>query len=285
MTRKRRAPFQESPPSADSQPVTGPRSDGGGGFLTITELAARSGVLVPSIHHYRRMGLVPEPAGLEAKRLLFDERHVETLKLIRLLRDRWRLSLPAIRELLPELLSIERDEPFSTEIWDQILANHLVRNDPSSPPSRLLAAARDSFARQGYATVNVGQLCEAAGIAKGSFYRYFDSKHDLFLAAALSTVDAVGDGLDSLREPMSERKAVAELTTLLKPFVPLYLEVMIRELRGEKDVVGIASGITEGIAGRVSPHLLAKGQAALGAGRRVADAALLRLLRLSMGTR
>ena len=285
MTRKRSAPSQGSTPTSDLPTDTDPGSDENGGLLTITELAALSGVLVPSIHHYRRMGLVPEPTGLEAKRLLFDERHVEALQLVRLLRDRWRLSLPAIRELLPDLLAIERDEPFSAEIWDQILANHLVRNDPTSPPSRLLAAARNSFALQGYATVNVGQLCEAAGIAKGSFYRYFDSKHDLFVAAALSTVDAVGDGLDSLPEPMSERKAVAELTTLLKPFVPLYLEVMIRELRGEKDVAGIASGITEGIASRVSPHLLAKGQAALGAGRRVADAALLRLLRLSMGTR
>ncbi len=82
--------------------------------------------------------------------------------------------------------------------------------------------------------MNVGQICEAAGIAKGSFYRYFDSKHDIFLAAALSTVDAVGEGLDTLSEPMSETKAVAELATLLKPFVPLYLEIMTRELRGEK---------------------------------------------------
>jgi AcrR family transcriptional regulator len=242
-------------------------------------------VLVPSIHHYRRMGLVPEPTAVEAKRLLFDERHVEALQLIRLLRHRWRLSLPAIRELLPELLSIERDGPFAADIWDQILADRLVRSDPSSPASRLLAAARDAFAQQGYATVNLGQLCKTAGIAKGSFYRYFDSKHDLFLAAALSTVDAVGDGLDSLCEPLSEPKAVAELTTLLQPFIPLYLEVMIRELRGEKEVAGLASGITDGIASRVSPHLLATGQAALGAGRRVADTALLRLLRPSMRTR
>jgi hypothetical protein len=60
---------------------------------------------------------------------------------------------------------------------------------------------------------------------------------------------------------------------------------MTRELRGETDVAGIASGITEGIAGRVSPHLRAKGHAALAAGRRVADNALLRLFRVSMGMR
>lgn len=254
-------------------------------LLCITELAEQTGVPVPSIHHYRRMGLLPEPTAVDARKLLFDERHVETLQLVRLLRERWRLSLPAIGELLPELLATERGQRFSPEEWDAVITAHLARTDPTAPAVRLLAVARDAFASEGYAAVNVGQLCEAVGIAKGSFYRYFDSKYDLFVAAALSTVDAVGDGLDSLHEPMSERKAVTVLSGLLKPFVPLYLEVMIRELRGDKDVVGIASGITEGIAGKVSPHLLAKGQSALNGGRRVANAALLRHLRPSAGSR
>ena len=276
--------FPGGPAIGDSTTSTGPVADVTA-LLTVAELADRSGVPVPSIHHYRRLGLVPEPTAIESKRFLYDERHVEALKLIRLLRDRWRLSLPSIGELLPELLAVERTEPYSVEMWDQIVTTYLVRSEPSLPAARLLAAARQAFASEGYATVNVGQICEAAGIAKGSFYRYFDSKHDIFLAAALSTVDAVGEGLDTLNEPMSETKAVAELATLLKPFVPLYLEIMTRELRGEADVAGIASGITEGIAGRVSPHLRAKGHAALSAGRRVADNALLRLFRVSMGMR
>ena len=71
------------------------------GLLSVAELADQSGVPVPSIHHYRRLGLLPDPTSVEAKRFLYDERHVETLKLVRLLRDRWRLSLPSIGELLP----------------------------------------------------------------------------------------------------------------------------------------------------------------------------------------
>jgi AcrR family transcriptional regulator len=283
MTRKHRDQLPSSPPVL--QPVATTPVVDGSGLLTITELADQSGVAIPSIHHYRRLGLLPAPTAVESKRFLYSERHVETLKLVRLLRDRWRLSLPSIAELLPELMAVERSQPYSVEMWDQIVTTYLVRSEPSLPAARLLAAARQAFASEGYDTVNVGQICEAAGMAKGSFYRYFDSKHDIFLAAALSTVDAVGEGLDILNEPMSETKAVAELATLLKPFVPLYLEIMTRELRGEKDVAGIASGITEGIAGRVSPHLLAKGHAALSAGRRVADNALLRLFRVSMGMR
>jgi AcrR family transcriptional regulator len=285
MTRKRRNQSPGPPPAHERAAAESEAATTDAGLLTIAELADQSGVPVPSIHHYRRLGLLPDPTSVEAKRFLYGERHIETLKLVRLLRERWRLSRPSIGELLPELLAVERAEPYSIEMWDQIVTMYLVRSEPSLPAARLLSAARQAFASEGYATVNVGQICEAAGIAKGSFYRYFDSKHDIFLAAALSTVDAVGEGLDTLSEPMTETKAVAELATLLKPYVPLYLEIMTRELRGEKDVAGIASGITEGIAGRVSPHLRAKGHAALSAGRRVADNALIRLFRVSMGMR
>jgi AcrR family transcriptional regulator len=251
-------------------------------LLTVGELAAAAGVSVASVHHYRRMSLLP-PSVAVSRRLLFDQQHVEALNLIRLLRERWSISLPVIGELLPELLALERQGPLSVEEWDRILTERLDRSKASLTAARLVAEARMLFAREGYGAVNVAQICEASGIAKGSFYLYFGSKQEIFLAAALSTVDAVGEGLDALDEPMSERKAIAELATLLRPFVPLYLEVITRELRGEADVAGIALGITEGIAGRVSPHLLAKGQSALDVSRRVAGAAFLRLLRPSVG--
>ena len=297
MTRKHRAPSPPSgevpgPPGAvleESAPVPRVAPPAGGATdapcYTIVELAALSGVGVPSIHHYRRKGLLPPPVAKESKRFLFSRAHVEALRLIRLLRTRWGLSLATIGELLPELLAIERTEPFSDEAWNQILRSKVVRAEPSLPMARLLMAARDRFARDGYGAVSVAQICEDAGVAKGSFYLHFESKHDIFLAAALSTVDAVGNRLDTLGEPMSEGRAERELAILLKPFVPLYLEVILRDLRGETDATGLALGITEGIAGRLSPHLMAKGQAALHSGQRVATAAWLRLLRPALGLR
>ena len=252
---------------------------------TIVELAALSGVGVPSIHHYRRKGLLPPPIAKESKRFLFGREHVEALRLIRLLRARRGLSLVTIGEVLPGLLAIERDQPFSEDTWNQILESKVARAPRSAPMTSLLVAARDRFAREGYDAVSVSEICEDAGIAKGSFYLYFESKQAIFLAAALSTVDAVGEGLDTLGRPMSEQKAKRELVELLKPFVPLYLEVILRDLRGETDATGLALGITEGIAGRLSPHLMAKGQAAVTTGRKVANAAWLRLLRPSLGIR
>ena len=48
---------------------------------------------------------------------------------------------------------------------------------------RLLAAAVDEFAREGYAQANINRISQAAGFAQGTVYNYFSSKRALFEAA------------------------------------------------------------------------------------------------------
>lgn len=47
---------------------------------------------------------------------------------------------------------------------------------------RILTTARDLIYARSYADVGVAQICERAGIFKGSFYHFFPSKRDLTLA-------------------------------------------------------------------------------------------------------
>jgi AcrR family transcriptional regulator len=47
---------------------------------------------------------------------------------------------------------------------------------------RLLDVGREHFSRFGLRKTNVAELCRAVGIAKGSFYLFFNSKEELFLA-------------------------------------------------------------------------------------------------------
>jgi AcrR family transcriptional regulator len=47
----------------------------------------------------------------------------------------------------------------------------------------ILQAARSVFARSGYHAATIDEIAEAAGVAKGTVYLYFDSKRELFLAA------------------------------------------------------------------------------------------------------
>ncbi len=45
---------------------------------------------------------------------------------------------------------------------------------------QLLDAAADLFASKGYATTRIADICARAGVAKGLFYWYFDTKESLF---------------------------------------------------------------------------------------------------------
>jgi AcrR family transcriptional regulator len=259
--------------------------DEAGVVFTVSELAGKTGVSVQSIHYYRRLGLLPEPVTTTANRYLYDERHVVALKAIRFLRDEGELSLAAIGEILPALLAgPDLVEGSETQRWSRTMAEYRQRSSASRPAARLLAAARCSFASQGYDTVNVEDICDQAGVAKGSFYRYYGSKYEIFLAAARSTVDVVGDELEEAPHPLSEQEAVDELAPLLAPMLPLYLEVLTRELRGEQTMDGVFAGITDGLVSRITPRLRSTGQSALAAARRVVERAMIGLLRPLAGT-
>jgi len=250
----------------------------------VSVLAKRTGVSVPTIHHYRRLGLLPAAVAVAPNRFLYNERHVAALTIIRLLRDRQHLPLETVRELLPELLSVSPQD-LAPEAWDALLASRLSEAAPGQPRERLLAVARVAFARRGYEGVSVGEICDDAGIAKGSFYRYFDSKDDIFVAAATSTVEAVGQALDQQPGSLSEAEAVGALRRLLEPLAPLLLEAATRELRSEVPAPGVVAGVAQGLAARVLPRLADRGSRAIPAARRVVDTVLVSLVRPALGLR
>src|SRR4051812_3811357 len=54
---------------------------------------------------------------------------------------------------------------------------------PKSGRERLIAAAIELAYRRGFAGVGVDQVIESAGVTKTTFYKHFDGKDDLMLAA------------------------------------------------------------------------------------------------------
>lgn len=143
---------------------------GAGGGLTLSELIARSGVPASTIHHYRRVGLLPAPGTGAPNRFTYDERHIEALQLIKGLREDRGLSLDEIAKVLPELLGSPRpDAPAETSL-------------PVDGRQRAVQAAIGQFSSRNYAEVTMAEVAAAADMAKGSVYRYFASKEELFLA-------------------------------------------------------------------------------------------------------
>ncbi|MBW2269680.1 MAG: TetR/AcrR family transcriptional regulator [Deltaproteobacteria bacterium] len=47
---------------------------------------------------------------------------------------------------------------------------------------RILESARDVFFRDGFMQANLDEVAEKAGVAKGTLYRYFESKAELYVA-------------------------------------------------------------------------------------------------------
>ena len=246
--------------------------------FTLQALVARSGVAAPTVHQYRRMGLLPEPVRSAPNRFLYDERHVCALRLIRELRDRNNLPLDVIGQLLPALMDEGPELASSPRFADVVLAR-LRDVDPARPPARLLAAAREAFARHGYEEVSVGDICLAAGLAKGSFYRYFSSKEEAFLAAVASMVDVIGEDFRRRSGTVDENQAIEELRDFLIPLVGLFLEVVLRALHGQPGHAEVVATVIRGLGEQVAQRAGVRSDQVQEEGSRLAEAALARLLR------
>ena len=212
-------------------------------MYTISELVALTGVPPATVHHYLREGVIPKPKRLASNRYVYGQRHLLALRLIRRLREERGLSLPMIRQIMPELLALEGEDAFRPEMWDRALAPRMARRRP--PAVRLMQAAKDAFARRGYADVNVDDICKAARIAKGSFYRHHRSKEDLFFAAAESLAS---DAVTLFLAPMGSGKVTGEeaarrLAPLIRPGLPVFLDLFARAVQGRRGHVQAARAI------------------------------------------
>ncbi|MGH2724022.1 MAG: TetR family transcriptional regulator [Actinomycetota bacterium] len=243
-------------------------------LLQMSELTARTGTPPSTVHHYLHLGLLPPAERATPNRFLYDRRHVEGLRLIRLLRRRRGLSLEAIGRVLPDLVELDDDQAFRPEMWDRVVGRRLAPD--RSPAARLLEVAKDAFSRQGYADVGVDDLCRAARLAKGSFYRHYRSKEELFFAAAASSADEVADGFSRQAggSTVAPERAPDLLAVLLRPRAPMVLDLMARALQGRPGYRAAARRILGGMAEEVGRRMGTTGGPAAEAGAAAVGAAI-----------
>ena len=210
--------------------------------FAIGELVARTGVPAATVHHYLRIGLLPPARRTAPNRFLYDERHTQALRLIRVLRERRGLPLPVIRRVLPDLLGLEQEQAFRPEMWDRAVGIHAGRGARRSAAARLLDAAVDAFSRRGYADVNVDEICRAARIAKGSFYRHYRSKEELFFAAAQAAAAEITEsfGRAVAAGPLPPDRAAEVLARAMDPKLPLFMELFTRAMQRRPGYAAVA---------------------------------------------
>ncbi|MDR3671633.1 MAG: TetR/AcrR family transcriptional regulator [Holophaga sp.] len=98
------------------------------------------------------------------------------------------------------------------------------RGNPETE-ERLVAAAVDLFGRKWYGTVSVAEICRAAGLSNGVFYRYYDGKEALFKVI-------LGRVLDQIREAVDQVEGATPRERLVH-----YVEVIARYSQVHPDLV------------------------------------------------
>ncbi len=198
--------------------------------FTMSELVERTGVAAATVRYYLAAGVLPPAEKVASNRFLYDERHVELIRLIRLVRERRGLSIQTIGRLLPELLPDLFDKPsrgvFHPEMWNQLLAAETHLEAGTSVDERLVEAGLALFSHRGYADVSIDDVCRSALIAKGSFYRHYPSKGALFFAVAQEAAHRATSEFEA--SPIGEGDAVSAtdgLAAALVPYVTLFLDL------------------------------------------------------------
>jgi AcrR family transcriptional regulator len=103
----------------------------------------------------------------------------------------------------------------------------------------ILDAAAKLFAARGYSEANVQELADILQVGKGTVYRYFPTKQELFLAAVDRLMQRLNEALDqciqSIADPIDQ--IAGAVKTYLKFFAehPEFTELLIQERAQFKD--------------------------------------------------
>jgi AcrR family transcriptional regulator len=97
----------------------------------------------------------------------------------------------------------------------------------------ILAVATQEFARRGYPGTDLQNVADLLGVGKGTVYRYFDSKEELFLAAADRGMRLLQE--DNQREAVKGRDPVDQIVRATHAYLrffdrhPELVELIVQE--------------------------------------------------------
>ena len=104
---------------------------------------------------------------------------------------------------------------------------------------QILAAASSIFAAQGYRQTDVQVIADALGIGKGTIYRYFPSKEELFLAAVdrgmRQLQEEVREATEPLEDPLDQIAAAVRAYLAFFDRHGEFVELLIQERAEFKD--------------------------------------------------
>jgi AcrR family transcriptional regulator len=157
--------------------------------MTMSELTRVTGIPASTIRFYLREGLIPQPLRKGKTRAYYNKEHVLQLRKLKNLRVKSKLSIEEIKNA---------HGVFPTTTGE----NGSDRSSTSDRKADIITAAIELFRTNGFDNTSINDIAERASISKGTFYKHFSDKEELFFECA----DRVFYNIDNdFKEVLNER--------------------------------------------------------------------------------
>jgi len=181
------------------------------GLINAYESEAGSRMSRTQIGRYLREGVLPQPDEGE----VFGQHHLERLRMIEHLRSRYGMSLRDISGLFGVIVSSQPGE-VSEEPEEEKQA--VDRRE------RIVDNATELFAAKGYHGTTIDEIVQATGIAKGTFYVYFDSKEEILVEVIKRLIENTLARIESKLGKGERKDLVSRIEIKGQEMLDLYLE-------------------------------------------------------------
>lgn len=219
-----------------------------GGLIKAYEAETGSPLSRPQVNRYLRDGVLPPPEEGD----LFGENHLERLRMVDHLRSRYGMSLKDISGLFGVIASTGPGE--STEEPEE-------ERQAVDRGKRIIDNASELFAARGYHGTTIDEIVQATGIAKGTFYIYFNSKEELLVGVVKRLIGDTMEKIDRKLERKKEKGFITSIEIKGQQFLELYLEksellyMLIGETVGNPRLMDQLKEVYEQLAERVEEDL------------------------------
>jgi len=246
-------------------------------LLRIGELSRRTGISTSAINYYVREGLLPPPLKTAPNMAYYDPGYIDMVNSIKVLQREKGLSLSEIKELL-EQGQFSWPEGFPPEDFSGVSGIAGGSRRALDRRKHIMSVAARVFSEKGYYATTIADLAEAAGIAKGTIYWYFNNKRAIMLAILddisreitgtfAQILTNAPDGLDALLQ------CIDPALRLLEKHGPIYLMYFLEIGSTDSSIqdkfrqiyqavhagarIAVERGIAEGKIREVNPDLAA----------------------------
>jgi AcrR family transcriptional regulator len=190
-------------------------------YVRIAELSKLSGIPVPKIRAYVKMGVLPRPIKSAKTVAYYTQDHLKTLKLIKEM-EAENISPAFLRKMIDSIVNFKRKTNQSNatmRVGNKLLGSGIIlkkivdsvadtegRSDlvhvniVQILKSSIIDACIPIFREKGYERTTIADISKAAGIGRNTFYLYFKNKKELFIEC-LSALFSEWKGEQAKRPP------------------------------------------------------------------------------------